>query len=275
MASLVCRIRKIPYIAHYHSENEPAGKFGFLLPFYKKIFLKKILKSANLVLVPTEDYVNIVKNNYDVSESKIRIVPNGVDNRLFKKTSHKIHNPVRILFVGRFAKEKNLSILIKAFKIVSLWNKNVILHLVGDGEEKDNILKVIKDEQVTDKIKFHGRLEGKKLYEIYSNSDIFVLTSKRESFGIVILEAMASGLPIVAPKIAAIRNVVTDGEDGILYKNTPKSLAEKIKELISSNEIREKLSNNALKKASKYDWERIVNQIENIYEEISNETKHK
>jgi len=198
IAWLISKIRKIPYIAHVHIDIEPTGIFGFLLPFYKKFFLKKVLKSASKIVVPTKDYVAIISKKYVVPEHRIAVIPYGVDLNKFKCVSTELHDPVRLLFVGRLAKQKNIPLLVDSLKkIIDKNNFNIELHIVGDGEEKNKIISLIKNSDLDGKVIFHGSLSGNKLYEIYSNSDIFILTSVYESFGIVLIEAMASGLPVI------------------------------------------------------------------------------
>ncbi|MHB8277211.1 MAG: glycosyltransferase family 4 protein [Candidatus Humimicrobiaceae bacterium] len=268
---LVSKIRKIPYIAHIHADVEASGKLGFLLPFYKKVFLQRILNSALKIIVPSKDYIGLVSKKYAISKAKIYEIPFGVNLKYFNIISNKMHSPIRLLFVGRFAKQKNIPLLIQSFKLIIERNhQDIELHIVGDGEEKSKIIALIKSENLEKKVILHGALRGKKLYEIYSNSDIFILTSKYESFGIVLIEAMASGLPIIASNILAVRNIIENGKTGLLVKTTPEDFAEAIEKLLNNPKLREKLSENVLKKVKKYTWTKTVQKFENIYREVIN-----
>ena len=78
---LVSKIKKIPYIAHVHGETRPSGKFGFLLPLYKKLFIKKILSKAEKVICLSKDYKQFINKQYGINESKIIVIPNGISEK--------------------------------------------------------------------------------------------------------------------------------------------------------------------------------------------------
>ena len=266
---LVSKIRNIPYVAHIHLDVEPSGKMGFLLPFYKKIFLQKILNYASKIVVPTKDYIAIISKKYAISKYKIIVIPYGVDLNNFKSMSVKLHNPIRLLFVGRLTKQKNIPLLIKSFKkIIDNNDFNIELHIVGEGEDKNKIILLIKTLKLDNKVVLHGSLIGNKLHKIYSNSDIFILSSISESFGIVLIEAMASGLPIVASKIPAVRNVVENNKTGLLVKLTPEDFSKAIEKLLMNSKLREKLIENGLEEVKKYNWNKIIEKFEDVYQSV-------
>jgi glycosyltransferase involved in cell wall biosynthesis len=274
IVSLVFKIRKIPYIAHIHIDVGPSGKLGFLLPLYKKVLLKKVLRNASKIVVPSRDYIDLVSKKYEISKNKICKVPNGVDLNNFKNRAGKLHDPLRLLFVGRLSKQKNIPLLIKSFKKIIEKNiSNTVLNIVGDGEEKSNIVNMIKAEKLEKKVILHGELRGKELFSIYSNSDIFILTSDYESFGMVLIEAMASGLPIIANDIPALRNVVENNKTGLLVKPEPEDFAKAFEKLVSNPQLREKLIKNGLEEVNKYNWDKIVKKIEDVYREVADENK--
>ena len=177
-----------------------------------------------------------------------------------------MHRPIRLLSVGRLTKQKNFPLLIRLFKLVVEKNNfDVELHIVGDREDKNEILNLIKKEKLENKIILHGSLLGKDLYDIYSNSDIFILTSRYESLGLVLIEAMASGLPIIVSNITAVKNIVKNNIIGLLVKPSPKNFAQTIEKLTGDSQLREKLIKNGLEKVRKYDWNKILQKLEYIY----------
>ncbi len=272
---LISKIKKIPYIAHIHADVGPSGKLGFLLPFYKKVFLQRILNSALRIVVPTRDYVNLIGRKYSIPETKIYEIPNGVDLEHFRSVSTRLHSPVRLLYVGRLSKPKNIPLLIQSFKLVIENNRrDAELHIVGEGEEKSRISSLIKKEELEKKVFLHGALLGKDLYDIYSSSDIFVLTSECESFGLVLIEAMASGLPIVVSDITSVKNTVENNVTGLLVEQTPEDFAQAVEELLSNPQLREKIIKNSLEVVKKYDWNKIVRKFEYIYEQVYENNKN-
>ncbi len=266
---LVSKIKSIPYIAHIHADVGPSGKMGFLLPLYKNIFLKIVLKNATKIVVPSKDYVDLISRKYSVSDTKIYQVPNGVDRNPIKIPSAKLHTPIRLLYVGRFTKEKNIPLLIRSLQILlETRHLNIELHLVGEGEELKNIKRYIKSLNLENRVLLHGVLQGNKLIEKYKNSDIFVLTSSSESFGLVLLEAMASGLPIVSSNIPGVRNIINNGETGLLVTLTPENISSAIENIISDSKLREKLIEKGLDEVKKYNWNKIISKFEWIYKEL-------
>jgi glycosyltransferase involved in cell wall biosynthesis len=271
---LVSKIRGIPYIAHMHLDVGPSGKFGFLLPMYKKLLLGNILHNASRVIVPTKDYVSLIRRKYKISDNKIIIIPSGVDLDKFKPSIGKNVNYYRLLFVGRLSIQKNIPLLIKSFKrVVNNGIDNISLSIVGNGEEKDRIIDIIRREKLEGKIVMHGALRGRKLHQMYKDSDIFILTSRAESFGIVLLEAMASGLPIIASNIPGIRNVVENGKTGLLVSPTEENFAKAIELLTSDSGLKTKLIMNGLNESRKYSWSKVAAILEGVYKEVLNENK--
>lgn len=270
---LISKIKKIPYIAHVHLDVKPSGKLGFLLPLYKKLFLERVLKSASEVVVPTKDYVSLISQKYSISKEKISVIPYGINLEEFKPSTSKLHTPVRLLFVGRLAGQKNIPLLIQSFKkAINRGDREIILHLVGDGEERNTIINLIEKEKLKEKIILHGELRGERLRKVYSNSDIFILSSREESFGIVLIEAMASGLPVIASDIPGVRNVVEHNQTGLLVKPTLANFAQAIEEIVNNHNLRKKLIKNGLDRVQNYDWDKIVEKFEQVYRKVLNET---
>jgi glycosyltransferase involved in cell wall biosynthesis len=274
IGGLFCRLNNIPYVAHVRIDLQPSGIFGFLLPFYKKYILKPFLTRSSRIIVLTEDYKEIVSKKYSIDKGLIKVIPNSTDFRILRRLPKKINDPMRILFVGRICKQKNLPLLIDSFEKIS--NKySLVLDIVGDGPDTEKVKKLIMKKKLQNKVIMKGIKKGRDLEEIYKKSDIFILTSRQESFGTVLIEAMASGIPIVANKIPAVRNVIKDGYNGLLVKPTPENLAKAIERLINNPKLREKLAKNGLKEVKKYSWDKVVDQTIEVYKEVLAEHANK
>ena len=114
----------------------------------------------------------------------------------------------------------------------------------------------------------HGGLRGKDLYGIYVNSDIFILTSRYDSFGLVLIEAMASGLPILVSNITAVKNIIKNNITVLLVKTIPKDFAKAVEKLLGNSRLREKLIKNGLQGVKKYNWNKIVQKFERVYSDL-------
>jgi glycosyltransferase involved in cell wall biosynthesis len=266
IALMVSKIKNIPIVGHIRGDIQESGKWGFLLPLYKKIFLRGFLKNSDKIIALNEDYKNMFRRRYSLLDEKFKVIPNATKFEVVKKPRLSLHSPVRLLFVGRMSVDKNIPILIKA--VSSLKDKDVHLYLVGDGEEKQKNLELVKKYGLDKKVTFVGRLDSKKLYNKYLDSDIVLLPSKVECFGSVLLEAMATGKPVIASNIPGIRSVIKDGYNGILIKPTSKNIAKAVEKLIKKPGLRNKLVKNGLEEVKNYSWLRIVEQTESVYSEV-------
>jgi glycosyltransferase involved in cell wall biosynthesis len=184
---------------------------------------------------------------------KISVIPPGVDMEKFSKP--KLRRGSGILFVGRISKEKNIEALLDA---MSKLRNSSTLTLVGAGKDLQKMKGLAKCQTLKkQKVCFVGR--KRRVENYYARNSIFVLPSKYEAFGLVILEAMASGLPVIAFKpqggiVTASDEVITDKIDGFLVKNTTE-MADKISTLLNDRNLLKKMSANALVKAQKFNWE--------------------
>lgn len=259
---LVSKIRRIPYVAHFHIDVDPSGKFGFLLKYYKKYFLSMVLRNANKVICLTNDQKKFLKIEYGIDIAKIDVIQNGVSDEYFVNNKRKLHKPVELLFVGRLVKQKNIRLIIESIKYIK---NSIRLNIVGDGEEKDNLEKLVKSIKLNNVI-FHGKKESSELVNYYRNSDIFLMSSLNEGMSLSMLEAMAAGLPIVSNKVSSIDNSLKCGE--FIENLTSLNLARKIDKLIDSTYEYDEISNNCRTIAQRYRWGNSINKLEALYNEL-------
>ncbi len=186
------------------------------------------------------------------------VVPNGVDIRRFSPEGERIEFQKRpvVLFVGRLERRKGVDIVIKAVK-----GLDVELVVAGDGP----LLKRLREEFPW--VNFIGPVSRECLPVFYRSADVFVAPSLGgESFGIVLLEAMASGVPVIASDIEGYKNVVVHGVNGLLFQTgSPESLRFQLKELLKNPMLKNNLIKKGLETAEKYSWEKIARRIEEIY----------
>jgi len=153
-----------------------------------------------------------------------------------------------ILFVGRLTKQKGVDILLKAIKILkNEYSRNMKIAIVGDGELKENLNNLTVELGLNKEVKFLGVRED--INGIMNSAKIFVLPTRFEGFGMVIIEAMSNMLPVIATNVGPIPEIIENGKDGILVPpENPKALARAINDLLENEELRKKLSKAAYKK---------------------------
>ena len=267
-ALLARKFLGIPYVVYCHGSD-------VYLPWkFKKIISAMIFNEAGAVIALTDDMKNELKKN---CKKDIIVIPNGIDPEKFEgfpkqiiRDKFKIQFKEKIIvFVGGLRPVKGVKYLIEAFSIINQKNSDVKLFLVGDGLERRKLEDAVKKADLEKKVNFIGQVENNEIPKYMSISDIFVLPSLSEGLPVVILEAMACGLPIVATKAGGMPEVVKDGENGFLVEpKKPEQIAEKVLLLLRDDELREKISNNNREKAKKYSWINAVDKIEKIYSEV-------
>ncbi len=199
------------------------------------------------------------------------IVPNGIDCERFNPSVRPIEehggDRIRILYVGRMDQRKGVPYLLKAIPLAQKrLDARIELVLVGEGKLRSLLFPKPLSLHGA-KIRAVGRIEPELLPRYYRSADIFCAPATgRESFGIVLLEAMASEVPVIASDIPGFRRVISHGADGLLTRPMdPDALADAIVKLGSSRSYREELGSKGRKKALQYDWPIIVKKLEEIF----------
>jgi glycosyltransferase involved in cell wall biosynthesis len=261
---LVAKIRNFSYIAHFHLDVEPSGALGGLFILYKKFILGKVLRSADKVLVFSREQSRLVQRLYKVQKANIAIVPNGVGKEYFyeeKRVAPK--KKLNLLYVGRLTVQKRVDRLVDALSLVK---SPVKLTIVGDGEDRLKLEKLAQTLQLKN-ISFVGRKNGKRLLEIYRRADALVISSDKEGMPLVVLEAMACGLPIIASNVIGLNELVKG--TGILVNDpSPKTFANSIDQTWKNKMQLGYFSKKSIKKAKEHSWDKVVGKIELIYEKI-------
>lgn len=258
----------IPVISGFHTNfHSYSNHYGIgLLEKVVSNYLIKLHNKTALTLTPTLGQKTIIEN---MGINNVSIIGRGVDTILFSpnKRSSELRNswgitydnePV-LLYVGRIAVEKNLSLAIKTYHEMFKINNKVKFVLVGDGP----LLNTIKHDN-PDFI-FAGMQTGEELAKHYASSDIFIFPSMTETFGNVVLEAMASGLGVVAYDYAAASTHIYPGKDGQLaYFGDSSDFIDKTRLYFNNYLMLQRIKMNAGHYALNQSWENIVLQFEKI-----------
>lgn len=202
---------------------------------------------------------------------RYEIIPNGIDCDRFSPEVNPIIEPeeglLRILYVGRMDQRKGVPYLLKAVPLAQKrLDARIELMLVGEGRMRSILFPRPLRPDGTE-IRAVGRVDPELLPRYYRSADIFCSPATgRESFGIVLLEAMASGVPVIASDIPGYRRVVAHGVDGLLTRpKEPEAIADAIVTLGSSKSLRDELGSRGRKKAMQYDWPIIAKRLEEVF----------
>lgn len=206
---------------------------------------------------------------------KLTVLPNGVDLERF--TAHRMEHAVFTLgFIGYLGAHKGLEFLLRALLLMHEIDK-VRLLIVGDGEEADRLRALCQDLSLDGHVTFYGRVENQHIPGIYEQLDVLVVPSIwPENNPVTIIEAMASGIPVIASNIGGIGELVEEGSTGFLVPpRDSAALAERIMRFLAHPELRREMGEKALGKIRRYGIRDQVGHLLNIYEELAEQENPK
>ena len=251
----------VPLVFTYHTRYEQylhyvgLSAFKGVMPFY----LRRCMKSCDMVFAPTP----LMKNYLEEVgiKSRVRVLPTGLlkgsylpDEEKAKLLRRELAGEKKYLFcvVARLAKEKNLEFLLRSMKILKeRRGGDFRLTLIGEGPEEKELKKLVKKLGLGDEILFAGKAPNQEIKNYCRASDAFLFTSLSETQGIVLLESMAAGTPVIAVKATGVRDVVVNGKNGYMTEASETEFAEKIMDVLEKKEL-EILSRGARQTADEY-----------------------
>ena len=236
-------IKKIAWEHNHHNNNKR----------YISALVNSCKKMNYLVTVSKE-----LKEFYEqYLGKKVYYIPNCLDNIPSKLSKLDSKN---LISVGRLSKEKGFDDLLKLFKKISQKHTDWHLNIVGDGMEKNDLLDLAKELKLGDKVTFHGYQDKDYINDLLFDSSIYVMTSRTESFGLVLIEAMSYGIPCVSYTSAQGANeIIDDGKNGYLIKDRNEDeMISKIDLLINDEKLRKKLGKEARVKSKLYSKENVL-----------------
>jgi len=282
IAAHYCRKYKKPYIIaprgifYPYTFNKKNWKKW---PYYQLI-TKRDLEKASAIHYTTIDEFEEGHSFLGIKNNHIFIVPNGISlsefDNLPPKENLKNKYPILkdkkvILFLSRLDWKKGLDILAKAYGLLSKKRDDVYLVVVGDGPEKfkNQVKNWFKNEGVFERTLFTGMFTGREKLEAYTGSDIFVLPSYSESFGMVVIEAMACGLPTIISDGVGLYQEINSSRSGLVVPCDSVKLAEAMNNLLNDAALRQNIKENAKKLVKeKFDIDKVADEMLKEYKKL-------
>jgi alpha-1,3-mannosyltransferase len=203
------------------------------------------------------------------NKKKIVLIGNGIDWGRLSKIKRS-GNGKTLVYFGRIAKNKRIDRILHVVNGVKRKLPDVKLFLVGkDWGERKKLEGVVVRLGIKENVAFTGEVSDKKLHAILSKSDVFILASEYEGFGISVIEAMAAGLPVVVNNIETMKELIRNGRNGYIvnFKNHNKT-ARVVLKLLRNKSLREKIGESARYYSKKFDWSIVAANVEKIYETL-------
>lgn len=265
-----CFQTQLPTIAHFHMTR--TGCFRNYLA--TEAWLPAVLNGA---LIPTEQYM--IRNARRIltltstmkhelhrhAHSRVSILGNGVDLNLFKDSGTRNFKRTRLLYAGRLDLGKGILDLLLSFKDTLKSYPNATLAIAGTGPMETRLNSIIKRHHLTRHVFLLGKIPMHRMPDLYRNSDLLVLPSHYEGFGLVILEAMACGTPVISS------NACVNLGQPRFKTGDQKQLTSLITHMVSKPQVRENLSKKGLILSREYGWDRIASKLVTIFREVLKE----
>jgi len=234
--------------------------------FGGKYILRFLKKTSRLIVTSNQSVAEAQREGF--SNRQITIIPNGVDTRRFEPSDRLVDSRTRIVCVGRLIKGKGVDILIDAFSQMKREGLCRLLDILGDGPERDVLEKKAAELDCAEDITFHG--EAGKVESFFDNTCIFVQPSLSEGMSNVILEAMASGLPVIATRTGAAADIIQDSVNGILVDaGSAEQIQDAVKKIVSDTIFAQLLGSNARKTVEEtYAIDRVARKYLELYSEL-------
>lgn len=225
-------------------------------------------RRADRVIVPSGYSARVAAEAYSLPPERLRVVSEGIDLDFWLAREPRPHGPdrpeaaagARILSVARQYPRKNTAALLRALPGVLRRVPEARLAIVGGGPELPSLRRLASKLQLSDHVRFLGELPtSEAVRRAYREADVFCLPSLQEGFGIAFLEAMASGLPVVGPRVGAVPEVVPHGEAGLLVDpRRPEDLAGALIEVLLRPDLRARLGRAGLRRVRRYGWPEVA-----------------
>ena len=277
------RKKDVPLVTTGHAyPDNVTGQFKMLKPVKKPVdvalrtYMASFLKHAEYATMPTEMAIeDLIPTNRKHFRVPVEALSNGVDLTNYKpgapsaevlaKYGIDMSKP-RVLYVGRVDPEKSIERVVEAFVEVSRMVPEAELMIVGDGIARPELEKLVREKGLHDKVRFLGRVLPPDLHDLYRTGTLFATASETETQGIVLIEAAATGLPLVAVDAGAVRELCQDGVNGILCRSgDTQQMAEAMTRILTDAKLRAEYSAKSVEIAKKHDINHTLVRFEEIY----------
>lgn len=262
------KVLKLPVTSDFRTNFQSYSKHYGVGWLRKPIvaYLRKFHNATACTMVPTRELMRTLSQN---GFANLKVVSRGVDTKLFNiskrdtslRSSWGATDDTKVLIsVGRMAPEKNLDQVLKTYEALKVTGLAFKLVMVGDGPLKEQFQKRYPE------IIFPGMLSQSNLAAYYASSNLFIFPSQTETFGNVTLEALASGIPVLAFDCAAARDWVQTGVNGwLVAENNPEGFAAQAVTIFNSEDLLEKITQSTRQQVVHLDWDQIAEQVESVF----------
>lgn len=280
-ATKLARKLEKPVVVTYHIKYEDYSHYVFFLPekLARKViryFVNRNCRKCDAVIAPSSAIQKLLWG--EGIRKSVYVIPSGINIDQFSKDAGQraplrakygvMDDEVLLITASRVVPEKNIDFLVRSFALIRKRSPKAKLMIVGDGSFRDELDALVEELSLGESVIFTGQLDKEGMIAHYQACDIFTFASLTETQGLVAVEAMAAGLPVVAVKASGIEDMVKSGSDGILTDNKEENFAENAIKLIEDAELRRKMSQSARANAAEFRIEPWIGKVVGLYKEL-------
>lgn len=270
-SSIAARIKKTPIFGTIY-DTSSSGSDQWMNHSFLASRLEKFLVNLRFdrIITISKSTINSLINDFGVSKDKIELLYIGVDTDKYDSTGDVEKKADKIIFVGRLIPHKHVDHLIESFEEIVKSVPDANLVIVGRGDEKNNIIDMVSSKSLDARVSFKENLSDEELIKEIKESEVLVLPSTREGFGMVLAEANYCNVPVVTYASGGTIDVVDDGYNGFLVEagNIPQ-LTEKILLLLNDKELQKQMGINGRNKVeTQFNWDKIVDEYLTIIDNL-------
>jgi glycosyltransferase involved in cell wall biosynthesis len=284
LISRSCLYPNAKWFSHLHDNMYQLKRFKrntlfnkkLLVNYFERLYMMKRYKinGGNHFIAISKDTLNFAKTN--LPEYNVTLLYNAINYERFINTNQKSvfkNNKIKLVNISSFQTKKNQKLLVDISLKMKSMGMDFELNLIGDGEDKEYIQELINNYNLENQIKIHG-IRG-DVETFLWDSDIYIHSATYEPFGLVLIEAMAAGLPVITLDGKGNRDIIEDGKNGyMIYEQDPELFIQKIKALKENEQLYNSISKYATLFAKNFDIKNYVNRLLNVYShEIEKKTE--
>jgi D-inositol-3-phosphate glycosyltransferase len=276
---------QVPHVIMFHTLGEVKNRHHLdeREPDYRIEGERLVAEGVDRVICASEGEKELLGSLYGVPASRVTVVPLGVDTDVFQPADkasarRELGLPPKeriVLFVGRIEPLKGIDVLLRAVSHID--GRFRVLVIGGDGKDiarKSELATLAAELRIADKITFLDAVPHSELPLYYNAADVCVVPSYYESFGLVAVEAMACGIPVIASRVGGLKDTVRDGQTGYLVPwLCPEPFAERLELLLTNETLRLSLGREARLAAERYHWSEVAARVEDVYHDLVSQNR--
>jgi glycosyltransferase involved in cell wall biosynthesis len=233
------------------------------------------------VIVPSSSIQRMLNDEYEV-RVPVTILPTPIDRARFAhpdpqrvRQRHGLHGKKVLLYLGRIAPEKDIDFMIRAFSRVAAQRPDTVLLIVGRGPNVESLQELAGDLQLQDRVRFSGAIPYEDVPHYMAAADLFIFTSRAETQGLVLLEAMAAGTPVIATRGAGVDDVLADNEAGVLVRADERAFADAVLTTLTDPGRLESMRQAAFEASQRCSVGAATERLLQVYEQVVNGPRYK